>query len=172
MTVPWSQNDALFKQLLSTGHAWQMLPYVFLTLSGFKVEMPDLSIRKDISEAGDWLETYDLRVGDCRIEVKTRSFAFTNPSDWPYTRLPAFLDTTKKWDARPIKPFAYVFVSKTTGCMVSTCSTDSAKGRWGRLERFDRVRRFREEFYTVNRKHLVSMEALVKALKKEVSHGR
>jgi hypothetical protein len=165
VTVPWSQNDALFKKLVSEGHAWQALPYVFLRLQGFNVEMPDLTIREDISKAGAWLETYDLRVGERLIEVKSRPFIFTNPRDWPVPRLPAFLDTTKKWDAKTVKPFAYVFVSKPTGAMVATCATSTAQGRWGKQKCWDRVRKFHEEFYTVERSHLVTMDKLAAALK-------
>lgn len=165
MTVPWSQNDALFKKLVTEGHAWQALPYIFLRLQGFDVDMPDLTIRDDISKAGAWLETYDLRIGGRLIEVKSRPFAFTNSQDWPANRLPAFLDTTKKWDAKTTKPFAYVFVSKATGGMVTTCSTSDAQGRWGKKRCRDRVRKIQEEFYTVSREHLVTMDRLVTALR-------
>jgi hypothetical protein len=145
-----------------------MLPFVFLTLSGFKVEMPDLTIRKDISDARHWLDSYDLKIGEALIEVKSRPFAFTSPRDWPNNRLPAFLDTTKKWEAKSVKPFAYVFISKPTGGMIATCSTEAASGRWSSVQRFDRVRKFNEDFYTVKREHLVSMQTLVEALRKEV----
>jgi len=165
MTIPWSQNDALFKALVSEGHAWQTLPYIFLRLHGFDVDMPDLSIRKDISEADAWLETYDLRIGEKLIEVKSRPFIFTSPRDWPAPRLPAFLDTTKKWDAKTVKPFAYVFISKPTGSMVATCTTSGAQGRWNKTKSWDQVRKIREEFYTVGREHLVTMDRLVAALR-------
>jgi len=165
MNVPWSQNDALFKTLVSEGHAWQFLPYSFLTLSGLQVEMPDLTIRKDITEAEGWLTTYDLKVGDLLIEVKSRPFAFTSPRDWPSNRLPAFLDTTKKWFAKPTKPFAYIFISKPTGSMVATCAVEGAQERWGRVKSWDRVRKFHEEFFTVGREHLVTMDTLVEALR-------
>jgi hypothetical protein len=133
VTVPWSQNDALFRDLVTEGHAWQAIPYIFLRLQGFDVDMPDLSIREDISKADAWLETYDLRIGDLLIEVKSRSFRFTSPYDWPPAKLPAFLDTTKKWDAKPVKPFAYIFISKVTGGMIATCAIEGAQGRWERV---------------------------------------
>ena len=165
MNVPWSQNDALFKTLVTEGHAWQALPYIFLRLQGFDVDMPDLSIRADISKADAWLETYDLKVGNKLIEVKSRPFGFTSPTDWPAARLPAFLDITKKWDAKTVKPFAYVFISKPTGAMVATCAMAGAEGRWGRKRCWDRVRKIREEFYTVRREHLVTMDQLVTSLR-------
>ncbi len=169
MTVPWSQNDTLFKSLVAEGHSWQALPYIFLNLQGFDVDMPDLTIRKDISEAGQWLETYDLRVGELLIEVKSRPFVFTSPRDWPKNRLPAFVDTTKKWRAKTIKPFAYIFISKPTGGMVATCSLAGAKGRWKKVRRWDRVRQFSEEFYAVEAQNLVRMDTLVRALRKETN---
>ena len=172
MTIPWAQNDVLFRQLVAEGHAWQTLPYTFLTLSGFDVEMPALTVRKDIAEARKWIQTYDLKVDGLTIEVKSRPFSFTSPQDWPTGRLPAFLDTVKKWEAKQVKPFAYIFVSKSTGGMISTCTTEEAKGRWGTIRRFDRVRKIHEEFFTVEQKHLTTMTTLVDAIRKETSHGR
>ena len=165
MTVHWSQNDQLFRKLVAEGHAWQTLPFVFLKLSGFDVEMPDLTIRENISEAGAWLETYDLRIGELLIEVKSRPFPFTNPMDWPLNRLPAFLDTTKKWEAKTTKPFAYIFISKATGGMVATCAVEDAQDRWEKTKQWDRVRKIHEGFYTVERRYLVTMDRLVEALR-------
>jgi len=168
-TIPWAQNDVLFRSLVSEGHAWQTLPYVFLSLAGLTVEMPALSIRNDISQADAWLETYDLKIAHLTLEVKSRPFAFTSPRDWPAPRLPAFLDTVKKWEAKSTKPFAYIFISKATGGMVATCATAEARGRWGRLSRRDRVRDINEDFYTVGRKHLVTMDILVRAVREAIT---
>lgn len=164
--LPWSMNDNLFKELLSRGHAWQALPYMFLTLNGFTVEMPELSIRDDITQAGAWIESCDLIVNnDAIIEVKSRDFAFTSSTDWPSNRLPAFVDTKKKWDAKQEKPFGYIFISTKTGSMVSTCATYEASRRWSTVEQFDRIRKIKETFYTVTAEHLVSMDKLVEALR-------
>ena len=162
--VAWSQNDALFRTLLKEGHSWQTLPFVFLKLKGLDVEMPNLSIREDITKASAWLETYDLKVGDHIIEVKSRPFAFTCPGDWPSTRLPAILDAQKKWDAKTIKPLAYIFISKATGGMVSTCGLESAHSRWTTRKIWDRTRGFKDSFYMVGREHLRTMDHLVAAL--------
>ena len=83
MSKLWSENDELFKQLLTEGHSWQLMPYVFFRLQGLEVEMPDLTVRDSIHTAGKWLQTYDLLVNGKQIEVKSRPFAFRSPSDWP-----------------------------------------------------------------------------------------
>lgn len=166
----WSENDALFKNLLQKGHGWQSLPFAFLKMHGFDVVMPELRVREDITKAAEFLETYDLMIGvDLAIEVKARPFAFTSPADWPANRLPAFVDTKKKWEARAIKPFAYVYVSEPTGCMVATCGLPAARKRWKEVARFDRVRGFREVFLTTDASTLVTMDGLVKALRKKVA---
>ena len=161
----WSENDELFRQFVQEGHAWQFMPYTFLRLKGFEVDMPALSIREDISEAHNWLQSYDLKIGDKIIEVKSRKLKFTNPSDWPQSRAPAFLDAKKKWDAKETKPFAYIFVSKPTGAMVATCGLASARSRWGECTKLDRDRGIRETWYTVGREYLVTMDDLVKSLR-------
>ena len=109
--MKWAENDELFRSFVKEGHAWQLMPYTFLKLSGFDVEMPSLTIRDDIKNAHNWLQSYDLKIDDKVIEVKSRKVKFTGPSDWPHSRLPAFLDAKKKWDAKTTKPFAYIFIS-------------------------------------------------------------
>lgn len=167
--IPWAQNDELFKKFVSEGYSWQLLPYTFLKLSGLPVEMPELTIRENISESGEWLQTYDLKVGDLTIEVKSRPFAFTNPGDWPLSRAPAFLDTRKKLDAKGKKPFAYVFVSTATGGMVATCTAGKASERWGLKRCRDRKRDIMETFYTVPVEYLVTMDKLVEAIRAKVA---
>ena len=165
MSKIWSENDELFKRLLTEGHSWQILPYAFFKLHGFEVDMPDLSIRDSIHKAGKWLQSYDLMIGDKQIEVKSRPFAFTSPADWPENRLPAIVDAKKKWDAKKVKPFAYVFVSRPTGGMVSTCSVEAAHSRWGTQSIWDRTRKIRDEFYVVDRQYLVRMDKLLASLR-------
>ncbi len=163
--MQWAENDELFRKFVKEGHAWQLMPYTFLKLSGFDVEMPSLTIRDDISDAHNWLQSYDIKIGDKVIEVKSRKVKFTSPDDWPHFRLPAFLDAKKKWDAKTTKPFAYIFISKDTGCMVSTCGLAEAHKRWGEITQFDRDRKIEETWYTVERRHLVTMDKLVAALR-------
>ena len=74
------------------------------------------------------------------------------------------MDAKKKWDAKTTKPFGYVFVSKATGGMVSTCSIDGANERWRTMSSWDRTRKIRDTFYVVDRRYLVTMDKLVKSI--------
>lgn len=165
----WSQNDALFKKLLVRGYCFQAIPYLFLKAHGFDVEMPELEVRADIADAARFFDTYDLKVGESTIEVKTRSFRFTSPFDWPADKIPAFVDTKKKWEGRVVKPFAYIFVSEHTGAMVTTCGLASARAGWSEVTRLDNVRGFEETFLTTPRETLRTPEKLVGALRKIVA---
>lgn len=147
-----------------------MLPYVFLKLQGFDVDMPDLKVRKNISEAGEYRDSYDLHLSETIfVEVKSRPMVFTTPNSWPYRT--AFVDTISKWDRKTIKPFAYIFTSRATGAMLATRGDEEAKkARWGEsLHRWDNVRKIYEDFYIVDRKYLYHLNHLVDHLRKALS---
>ncbi len=66
----WSQNDTLFFEELKQGHNWQNYPALFLSLQGFKVEMPNLSIRENIQEADKYKNSADLIVNGKILEFR------------------------------------------------------------------------------------------------------
>lgn len=163
--IPWAQNDELFFEMLERGYGWQLIPYIFFKQHGFDVSMPELEIRGSIKTAGRFRDTLDLIVDGHRIEVKSRGVTFTSPSDWPYNRLPAFVDTVSKYDAHKEQPLAYVFVSQRTGAMVCTDGRERASKRWETIERKDTVRNIDERFYAVDRRHMRTMDKLVDVLR-------
>jgi hypothetical protein len=95
------------------------------------------------------------------IEVKSRRLKFTNdPTSYPY--LTAFVDTVQGWDKKSPKPLAVVLVSQITSAkLVIPVSTQS---QWGRVNAYDRVRHFRENWYTVNKTALTPFPQLVEWL--------
>lgn len=161
--TPWYANDELFKKLLSSGYGWQLLPYIFLRQNGFYVEMPALEVRDNLNDAKAFRDTIDILVEGHRIEIKSRSFRFTSPHDWPLSKNPLFVDTCSKWNAHEKQPLAYVFVSQVTGGMV--CTDGRSNAEWSVVERFDSVRGIHESFYAVDREKLRTMDRLVLVLK-------
>jgi hypothetical protein len=160
--MTWAQNDQLFFKELKEGHAWQHLPAMFFSLCGLTVEIPELSVRGSIKDAGKWLNTVDLVVNGLDLEIKSRNERFTSCFDFPYPT--AFVDTKNGFDAKEKKPFAYVMISRPTGGMVWTPSNPDS---WSVEQRWDRVRRIRENFYLVNKKDLLSMDTLIMELKRD-----
>ena len=47
------------------------------------------------------------------VEIKERSLTFTNPEDFPYDTV--FVDDLRGLGKETLRPFAYIFLSKTTG---------------------------------------------------------
>jgi hypothetical protein len=47
------------------------------------------------------------------VEIKERSLTFTSPDDFPYSTV--FVDDLRGLGKETLRPFAYVFVSRTTG---------------------------------------------------------
>lgn len=157
----WKNNDQLFMKELREGYQWQNLPAVFFRLQGLEVEIPELKIRSSIKEAYKWSDTPDLIVNGSIIEVKSRNETFTSGSSFPYETV--FIDTVSGYDAKKIKPLAYVMISRPTGAMV-VLKTLSSKG-WNIESKFDHTRKIRENFYVCRRRHLQSPDVLVSYLK-------
>lgn len=167
MTIPWAQNDALFKKELEEGQLWQNHVGNFLRLSGLDVYIPPLTIRESIAEAGEWIDSKDLvvrgsAIGDQIVEVKARNERFTSPESFPYDTI--FVDTVSGYDAKKTKPIAYVNISKKTGSMIALPSTSSAG--WLTENRFDHVRKIRDDFYLAPKKKFHVIDILVERLRK------
>ena len=157
----WSKNDELFKKELKEGYAWQELPALFFKLNGFIVDMPELTIREgSIKNAAPFFNTLDLKVNNKRIEVKSRKETFTSPESFPYDT--TIVDTVKKFNKREEKPFAYIMISRFTGCMLWVdCAT---KDEWQIVEKFDKTRHFPEKFFVIEKSKLKSLDSLLKVL--------
>ncbi len=161
--VPWSQNDDLFKSELLKGHNWQSFPALFFQLHGLKTEVPALTIREHISEADRWKNSFDIIVEDIPFENKSREEEFTCNVDFPYPTI--IVDTVKGYDAKEIKPFGYIMVSRPTGCLLWLPSSRS--DRWTKEIKFDNVRHIKDEFYVCDTKYLQSISTLLNKLKRK-----
>jgi len=157
----WAQNDTLFINELKAGYQWQYIPAIFFKLNGLSVEIPELTIRDNISEADKWLESKDLIVNGYTIECKSRNEEFTNKTDYPYGT--CFVDTVSGYDAKTIKPIAYIIISRKTGSMLCIQSSDNSS--WGIEEKFDHVRKIREKFYTCGSNRLHPLSKLTNYIK-------
>lgn len=157
----WKNNDELFFKELKEGHQWQQLPALFLKLHGLSVEVPELKIRSSIKEANRWINAPDLLVNGYVIEVKSRNESFISGSTYPYETV--FVDTVSGYNAKEIKPLAYIIISRPTGAMV-VLKTLSSKG-WNIESKFDHVRKIKEDFYVCKPKHLQTLDVLISYIK-------
>lgn len=161
-STPWKENDELFFSELKTGHAWQSLPALFFRLNKLHVEIPQLSIRENIEQADQWIQTVDLIVEGVHLEVKSRNESFTSPATFPYDTI--LVDTCKSYDTKTKKPMAYIMISRPTGAMLALPSVKPDK--WTTCLKYDRVRKIRDKFYLAPRELLRPMDVLIKAIQK------
>jgi len=160
--MDWSQNDELFFSELKQGNSWQALPALFLTLQGFKVEMPNLTIRENIQEADKYKNSVDLVINGKILECKSRNEKFTSINDFPYETI--IVDTVSGYDAKNPKPTAYIMISKVTGSML--CLPSHSSSKWTKKDIKDQTRQILDEFYMADKKLLLTMDKLVKYLEK------
>ena len=161
MTTVWAENDDLFFSQLKEGFEWQKLPKLFFELHGLHVEMPELTIRDSIQNAGSYMSSKDLIVNGRIIETKSRNESFTYPISFPYRTI--FIDTVSGFDGKKVKPLAYVFTSRPTGSMI--CLMSETHNQWQKERKFDRVRKITDEFYVASRTLCVSLDELIEVLK-------
>ena len=92
------------------------------------------------------------------LEVKSSSRIFTDAVDeYPYETL--FVDTVSGFDAKVVKPVAYIFVSQKTGGMV--CLSPKTKSSWNKVDAHDSKRNIDDCFYSVSKLMLQSFDSLV-----------
>jgi hypothetical protein len=102
-----------------------------------------------------------LEGGDI-LEVKEINQHFTeDPTSWPFYEV--IVDTVSGYDAKPVKPIAYIFVSKKTGHML-TMATEKPRN-WKVIRKYDQYRDIEDDFYFAPKSMLRPMSALIKYLK-------
>lgn len=155
--MTWATNDPLFRELCESGYRWQYLPAVWFLAQGQHVEMPQLELRADISDAPRFADSVDIIVNGHTIEIKIRDIVFTSAADYPYPT--AIVDTVKGLSEEHA---AVVLVSQETGAMLAV--NPRKRDGWTREWRTDRVRGFEEEFWFAPRSALRPMSALLKVV--------
>jgi hypothetical protein len=161
----WIDNKELFVKELSEGFKWQTLPLTFLQLHNIEVDMPELKIRGEKKEIPEYFDSKDIIANNKRIEIKSRKERFTGPETFPYDTI--IVDTVKKFDGREDKPMAYIMISRPTGCMMWIDT--SKKDEWTIERKFDRTRKYWDNFYVISKSKLLSMDSLIEVLNVKVT---
>lgn len=156
----WIENEKLFKDQLKKGFKWQLYVAEYLAKQGFKVEVPALKIREDITEIPDFIDEPDILWQDKLFEVKSRNVVFYSPADFPYSHI--FVDTVAGWEGKDRKPDGYICVSTKTKAMI--CLSRKTRGTWRVAGRRDRVRKIHERFFEAHRSLWIPIKAMVKEM--------
>lgn len=99
------------------------------------------------------------------VEIKERSLTFTGPEDFPYDTV--FVDDLRGLGKETLRPFAYVFVSRTTGHWVWVTPLDRDDS-WTETVVMDTTRGHKMGMLVAPKSHLRPAEQLQQYL---VPHG-
>ena len=148
--MDWFNNHDLFFKECRNGQKWQEYVGKYLNDNGVKVEVEPLTLREDVSDREDYINTKDIvmQPGGV-IEVKSVRLDFTDVNSFPYD--PAIIDTVNGYDRKDPKPMLYVCVSQITGGMIATRGDRTSL--WTTSAKWDRVRGFQEYFYNCSLEH-------------------
>ena len=162
------EDDELFADELARGHAWQVLVAMRLLQAGLVVQVSRLMLwrttaglvgRPPIEQFTS--SDVDIMVGRktlVPIEVKSRRFAFSTPSDYPYAD--AMVGTVDSWKQATIRPQVVVLVSQQTRAMLAV-NVVATFPDWAAKGNHDQVRGITNDSYFCPRTHLRSFAKLV-----------
>ena len=102
------------------------------------------------------------------LEVKSSSRIFGDVAgEYPFDTL--FVDTVSGFDAKVVKPVAYIFVSQKGGGML--CLSPKTKPDWKIVDAFDSKRQINDCFYSVHKSKLQTYASLVRWLAQKQREG-
>jgi len=149
---------------MTKGHTYN--EYVANILRSFDIDcsVPKLEIaktKKDISRMT--VNEKDIVLGDGRcLEVKSRNLVFEDdPTSFPYSDL--LVDTVSGYNAKAIKPLAYIFVSQKTKRMFALPTYTQSS--WKVQRKFDQHRKHEDKFYLATVDLCRPFSALISYLK-------
>jgi hypothetical protein len=120
LTTDGPDHEAFLRDLVR-GQRAEVVVAVRLLCEGVPVRLDPRrnELRSDPSGYEQYGDDVDVLAGDrYRIEVKSSTYAFTCPEDWPFP-WGAYLWSKPRWDVAVVKPDAYVLYSEPTGAMLA-----------------------------------------------------
>ena len=98
------------------------------------------------------------------LEVKSRNLGFSEDPAL-FWQKDIYVDTVSGYEAKEIKPYAYVMVSQKSGNMLVVHS--STKDKWFKKTVTDPYRKVTDSFYKIEKKYLTTWTSLITDLKGE-----
>lgn len=148
------------------GGFWSKEVAKVLNSRGVRCVAPDVKIANNSYER-DEMTKFEKDIifdwTDMCLEVKSSTRDFTDDiSLYPFDSL--FVDTVSGFDAKVVKPVAYVLISQKSRGIV--CISPKTIAQWRKVNTFDNKRQIMEWFYSAPKSVLRSFDDLVAYLKK------
>jgi len=151
---------------MTQGHTYNEIVAQRLISEGIGCTVPELELvtsNADIARLTK--EEKDIILDNGLVlEVKSRNLGFSEDPEL-FWQKDIYVDTVSGYEAKEIKPYAYVMVSQKSGNMLVVHS--STKDKWFKKTVTDPYRKVTDSFYKIEKKYLTTWTSLITDLKGE-----
>ena len=159
-------NEFDYHAAMTQGHTYNEIVAQRLISEGIGCTVPELELvtsNADIARLTK--EEKDIILDNGLVlEVKSRNLGFSEDPAL-FWQKDIYVDTVSGYEAKEIKPYAYVMVSQKSGNMLVVHS--STKDRWFKKTVTDPYRKVTDSFYKIEKKYLTTWTSLITDLKGE-----
>lgn len=149
---------------MTEGHSYNEM--VAQRLRGEKIgcEVPELELVSTAEEIRRMTENEKDIILDngLVLEVKSRNIGFSEDPSL-FWQKDIYVDTVSGYEAKKVKPYAYVMVSQKSGNMIVVHS--NTKDKWFKKTVTDPYRKVTDVFYKIEKQHITTWDALIEDLK-------
>ena len=149
---------------MTEGHSYNEMVAERLRAEGIGCTVPELELvtkDEDIRRLTKTEKDIILDNG-LILEVKSRGIGFSEDPSL-YWQKDLYVDTVSGYEAKEIKPYAYVMVSQKSGNMIVVHS--NTKEHWFKKTVTDPYRKVTDVFYKIEKRHITTWTSLINDLK-------
>lgn len=153
-----------YHKAMTEGHSFNEMVAERLKAEGIGCTVPELELVSTKAEIKRMTENEKDIILDngLVLEVKSRNLGFSE-DPLLFWQKDIYVDTVSGYEAKEVKPYAYVMVSQKSGNMLVVHS--NTKEHWFKKTVTDPYRKVTDSFYKIEKQHLTSWSSLVDELK-------
>jgi hypothetical protein len=149
---------------MTAGHSFNEMVAERLRFEGIQCTVPELELVSTAAEIKRMTENEKDIILDngLVLEVKSRNLGFSEDPAL-FWQKDIYVDTVSGYEAKKVKPYAYVMVSQKSGNMLIVHSM--TKDKWFKKTVTDPYRKITDCFYKIEKQHLTTWDSLIEDLK-------
>lgn len=149
---------------MTEGHSYNEIVAQRLRGENIGCEVPELELVSTAEEIRRMTENEKDIILDngLVLEVKSRNIGFSEDPSL-FWQKDIYVDTVSGYEAKKVKPYAYVMVSQKSGNMIVVHS--NTKEHWFKKTVTDPYRKVTDVFYKIEKRHLTTWDSLIQDIK-------
>lgn len=149
---------------MTEGHSYNEMVAQRLRSEGINCEVPELELVSTSEEIRRMTENEKdiILYNGLVLEVKSRNIGFSEDPAL-FWQKDIYVDTVSGYEAKKVKPYAYVMVSQKSGNMIVVHSR--TKDHWFKKTVTDPYRKVTDVFYKIEKKHLTTWKSLIEDIR-------